>query len=82
MNNAETLSNERGIIGLREAAERLGITAAAVRRLVHSGQLPVVSYTKHRNEKLKFRAIDIARLIAANLQHKAPAAAVRKEASE
>lgn len=56
-------AEERSILNIAEAAKRLGVNVAGVRRFVKSGALQVVSYTGHRNEKLRFRAVDVARFI-------------------
>lgn len=53
----------RGLLKINEAARRLCCSANSVRRLVKSGRLPCVRYTSSRTEPLKFRALDVARLI-------------------
>ena len=61
-----------GLLRIEDAATRLGCSVRTVRNLVKNGSLPVVRYTRGRTEPLKFRAIDLARLIEASTSRVRP----------
>ena len=57
-----------GLLNIHEAAQRLHCSPKTVRRLVRGGRLACVRLTKTRTEPLRFRAVDVARLIEASVE--------------
>lgn len=62
-----TQPSPTGLLKITEAAERLGCSEKSVRRLVKSGRLACVRYTRSKTEPLKFRQVDVARLIESSV---------------
>ena len=67
----QTADDTRGLLKIGEAATRLRCSPKSIRRLVKAGHLPCVRYTASRTEPLKFRAVDVARLIERSVTHPA-----------